>query len=109
MESKSQQGKAKNDRRLCQGLLFLVLLWSWGPQAKSKNTRWASVLTLRDTFVVQGFIRDSQPGASGGLEFHEIKANILTAALFFILLDRVLLPSQVALSLMIDSLPQRAG
>lgn len=59
--------------------------------------------------MVQAFIWDSQPGASGGLEFHEIKANILTTALFFILLDRVLLPSQVALSLMIDSLPQRAG
>lgn len=48
-----------------------------------------SVLTLRYTFLVQGFIRDSQPGASGGLEFHEIKANILTTALFFIFLDRV--------------------
>lgn len=73
------------------------------------HTRWASVLTLRYTFLVQGFIRDSQPGASGGLEFHEIKANILTPALFLILLDRVLLRSQVALSLMIDSHPQRAG
>ena len=59
--------------------------------------------------MVQAFIWYSHPAASGGLEFHEIKTNILTPALFFILLDRVLLPSQVALSLMIDSLPQRAG